>query len=320
VGVRPGHRTTVRARHYLSALLALALLGPFARSGLHGADAPPLTLAVFDFEARDVGAGDAGRNVAALLNASLSAEASLVTVERAELDKILGEQALSLSGTVSTESAVKVGNLVGAKILVTGRIFKVDADTILVAKIISAETSRVYGEMVKGRESTADLAGGLARKIVKTVTDKGDTLVAKTLSREQRVELLKTSLKEARRPAVYVKIPERHYGTPAVDPAAETELMKLLLETGFTIAESEAKAEVLVSGEAFSAAAGRKGNLMICKARVEVKATLLKTGAVLSADRETSAAVDLAEQTAGKTALQQAADALASRLLPKLVQ
>ena len=58
----------------------------------------------------------------------------------------------------------------------------------------------------------------------------------------------------------------------------------------------------------------------ISKARVELKALTLKTGEILAVDRETSAAVDLAEQTAGKTALQQASEILASRLLPKLVK
>ena len=45
-------------------------------------------------------------------------------VERAELEKILGEQELGLSGTVSADTAAKVGNLTGAKVLVTGRVFK----------------------------------------------------------------------------------------------------------------------------------------------------------------------------------------------------
>ena len=96
--------------------------------------------------------------------------------------------------------------------------------------------------------------------------------------------------------------------------------MNLLQATGFTLADTESKADVVISGEAFSAAAGRKGNLHICKARVEVKAMKVKTGEILAVDRETSASVDLAEQTAGKTALQQAAEVLASRLLPKLVK
>jgi hypothetical protein len=64
-----------------------------------------LTVAVFDFESKDEAVRDLGPKVATLVNANLSAEPNLITVERAELEKALSEQELGLSGTVSTESA-----------------------------------------------------------------------------------------------------------------------------------------------------------------------------------------------------------------------
>jgi hypothetical protein len=296
----------------LTLLLAGSALNPLR------AAISPLTLAIFDFEAKD--AGDLGKDVSVLLNAALSAQSNLITVERAELAKVLGEQELSLSGTVSTETVTKVGHLTGAKVLVTGRVFKLGNETAIVAKIISAETSRVYGEMAKGRGEATELTGELSRKIAQTVTEKADTLVAKVETREERMKALKNRLGDGKRPSVFVRLPERHYGAPVNDPAAETELMKILQETGFTVAETEAKADVIISGEAFSATAGRKGNLHIGKGRVEIKAVAVKSGDVLAIDRETGVAVDLAEQTAGKTALQQAVEAIAARVLPKLVK
>ena len=303
---------------FLSALLAaIALATPLLSTA---AEAAPLTLAVFDFDAKDSEVANLGSQVSTLLNVALSTEPNIITVERAELAKVLGEQELSLSGTVAPDTAAKVGNLTGAKVLVTGRVFKVDRDTVLVAKIISSETSRVYGEMVKGTGSTTDLATELAAKVAKTITSKGDTLVAKVETREERVTKMKALLKEGKRPSVFVKIPERHYGAWVNDPAAETEFMNLLKETGFTLVDAESKADIVITGEAFSAYGGRKGNLFICKARVEAKATILKTGEAVAVYRETSVAVDVAEQTAAKTALQNAAEALAARVLPKLVK
>src|ERR1700722_13107409 len=84
--------------------------------------APPevLTVAVFDFESKDEAVRNLGPKVATLVSANLSAEPEIITVERAELEKALSEQELGLSGTVSAESAAKVGNLTGAKVLVTG--------------------------------------------------------------------------------------------------------------------------------------------------------------------------------------------------------
>src|ERR1700733_6372178 len=80
-----------------------------------------LTIAVFNFDSPDENVRDLGPKVATLVNANLSAEPNLILVERAELDKALGEQELGLSGTVTPDSAAKVGQLTGAKVLVTGR-------------------------------------------------------------------------------------------------------------------------------------------------------------------------------------------------------
>jgi hypothetical protein len=63
----------------------------------------------------------------------------------------------------------------------------------------------------------------------------------------------------------------------------------------------------------------RKGNLISCKARVELKAQTA-AGDLLAVDRQTSMAVDIAEQTAAKTALQNAGMDLAERLAPKLAK
>ena len=95
-----------------------------------------LTVAVFDFESKDEAVRGLGPQVATLVNANLSAEPQIITVERAELEKVLSEQELGLSGTVSPDSAAKIGQLTGAKVLVTGRVFKADDQTIIVAKVI----------------------------------------------------------------------------------------------------------------------------------------------------------------------------------------
>src|SRR5437762_5418151 len=132
-------------------LLAATLL---ASAGSTFAAGNILTVAVFDFESKDEAVRDLGPKVATLINANLSAEPQIITVERAELEKVLGEHELGLSGTVSPDTAAKVGHLTGAKVLVTGRVFKADKELVIVAKIIGTETSRVYGELVKGQAGT----------------------------------------------------------------------------------------------------------------------------------------------------------------------
>jgi hypothetical protein len=280
-----------------------------------------LTVAVFDFDSKDEAVRDLGPKVATLINANLSAEPQIITVERAEIEKVLGEHELGLSGTVSTESAAKVGQLTGAKVLVTGRVFKANDELFIVAKIIGTETSRVYGELVKGGEksSISDLSADLAKKIAADVTQKGDTLVAKVETREELIAKIKKELGNKPLPSVSVKIGEQHFGQRVIDPAAETEFGSILQDCGFKLvdASSTNRADVEITGDAFSAYGARKGNLISCKSRVEIKAHK-QNGDLITVDRQTSMAVDIAEQTAAKTALQNAAAGLAERLLPRL--
>jgi hypothetical protein len=284
-----------------------------------------LTLAVFDFDSKDEGAAELGHKIADLVSVNLSAEPQVITVERTELAKALGEQELGLSGTVSPDTAAKVGNLTGAKVLVTGRIFRADKELLIVAKIIGTENSRVYGELVKAPAASAslsDLAAELAKKIGKVITDKGDTLVAKAETPGQRIEKLVKSLPAGARPSVSVKIQERHFGAMVIDPAAETELSKILQSAGFALIDDKStnQPDIEVSGEAFSAYGLRKGNLISCRSRIELKARDRASGKILAVDSQTSMAVDIAEQTAAKSALENAALGIGERMVPKLLK
>src|SRR5881396_358107 len=155
----------------MKAQYSLAVAAFLAAAGCMQAQPVPLSVAVFDFESKEEAVKDLGPKVASLLNAHLSADANLILVERAELEKALGEQELGLSGTVSTETAAKVGHLTGAKVLITGKVFKADRDLMIVAKVIGTETSRVYGELSKGPAtgSLDDIVAQLAQKISTTV-------------------------------------------------------------------------------------------------------------------------------------------------------
>jgi len=304
-----------------TAILTLSLL---ASALVRAETQQPLAVAVFDFESKDENVSGLGPKVATLVNVNLSAEPNLILVERAELEKVLGEQELGLSGTVTPDSAAKVGQLTGAKVLIIGRVFKTDTEFFIVAKIIGTETSRVYGELVKGGvdASLSDLSETLAKKIAVDVTEKGDTLVAKVDMREDRVAKIKRELGDKKLPVVSVKIAEQHFGQVVIDPAAQTELSLILQQCGFTLVDDHStnRAAIEITGEALSEFGMRKGSLQSCRARIEIKARDVASGKIIAVDRQTSVAVDLAEHVAAKTALQNGADELAERVIPKLVQ
>ncbi|HTV39604.1 MAG TPA: CsgG/HfaB family protein [Candidatus Sulfotelmatobacter sp.] len=300
-------------------LLAVALFAAIARADSTNI----LTVAVLDFDSSDAPVQGLGDQVATLLSANLSAQPQIITVDRADLKKILSEQELGLSGTVAADSAAKVGQLTGAKVLVTGRVFETGDQMILVSKTIGTETSRVYGEIVSGPANApiTDLSAQLAQKIAADVAAKGDTLVAAVESREDRIAKMKKELGGQKLPSVSVKISEQHFGEYVIDPAAETELSVILQQCGFTIVDeaSTNRPDIEITGEALTEYGMRKGNLVSCRARIEIKAREAASGAVLDVDRQTSVAVDLAEHIAAKTALQNGMDDLAERVVPKLV-
>jgi len=285
---------------------------------------PVYPVAIFPFQERGPDTKDLGPQVTDLLFASLVADPELFLVDREDVKKVVDELELSQSGLVKPDEAVKAGHLTGAKILVTGSVLQVGNSLYLVAKIIGTETSRVLGESAKGnvQDDLDNLAGQLAGQVAKTVKQRSGELVAKPLTRADRLAALKEKLGKSKRPTVSIHITERHVGQATIDPAAETEVALFCRELGFEVIASDegrkSKADVKLLGEGFSEFASRHGNLISVKARLELKAVDNKTARVLAIDRQTSVTVDLTEQLAGKAALQEAAAQLAERLLPKL--
>jgi TolB-like protein len=282
--------------------------------------------AVFPFAERGVGVKGYGEKVSDLLFASLAASPALFLVDRADLKKVIEEQELNVSGMVAPAQATQVGQLTGAKVLITGSVIESDKSLYVVAKIIGTETSRVLGASVKGelRDELGKLAETLGARIAATVGREADKLVAKPVQKEDLIGALVKQIGDAKRPVVLVKVPERHVGQATVDPAAQIELISCCKEAGFEVVDPESgnakQADVVITGEGFSEFATRHGNLISVKARLELRAVDRATDKVLAADRQVRVMVDLTEQIAGKAALQAAALDIALRLLPNAVK
>ncbi len=94
---------------------------------------------------------------AELFQSALSEVPGVRLVERQALEKILSEQKLSESGLVDDSTAVALGKLAGAQILLSGSFFEHDSDLVIQVRTMSAESGRIIGATrVAGKTSDFD--------------------------------------------------------------------------------------------------------------------------------------------------------------------
>jgi hypothetical protein len=288
----------------VAAALAAAFALP-AASPAEEAPPPPLSAAVLNFADGANGLDGVGSSVSALLQVQLTIHSDAILVERAELDEILAEQELTLSGTVTPDQAAKVAQLTGAEVLVSGRVFAVQDRVHVVAKVISASTSRVFGATASyDRGKPLDGAvEKLGRDVAGILEEKaGDLRGGPSLEARTLAAVRKTLEGEPSR-RVYVHIPEEIIRAPVPDPAAQTEVARTFEAAGWTVVGAEKDADLIVRGEAFAEIGVRRGNLWFTRARLEFTARAAD-GKILKTDRVVAGNVDLAQAVSAKGALQ----------------
>ncbi len=328
---------TKRSYGYLVFLLILVVISPLAVEA-----AEPVTVAVFDFQSKDKGLAEMGVLTRDLIEADLSRNEGLRLVTRTEIDKILEEQKVGLAG-ITDEAAPQIGKLLGAQVMIVGRLFTVGDQVFVTARMFGTETGRAYSEKVSGNaDATAKMAAELAGKIATIITEKADTLLAEVHLPSDQVAEIRNKVGTEDLPKVFVSITEQAIHFAAIDPAAQTEFQHLLLKTGFEVLKDKTgqlktwaesyqneggkqapppvqSVDVLIIGEGISESAALNGDLNSFRARLEVEAISPSTGKLLASDKEIVTAVDLSNQIAAKKALQEAAARLASRIIPEAV-
>jgi len=286
--------------------------------------------------------------VSEVMQAELSSSQSITLVERENLYAALKELQLGEQGMVDPDSAKKLGKILGAKYFCSGTLRPSGQKSVAIVKLVDIETSivKITYANIESKGDAESAGKALAKGIEKLVSDMNSE---KTAVKKQAEETKKTIPSDMKRPVVMVVIPELHIGPQKViDPAAETELIKSLLDFGFktidseyatmmrndpsnkqwllgdkkTLADYAAKkgAEVLIYGEAISEFGANLDQFQGCRARVELKAINARTGELLLADSAYAGASDLGEAVAGKKAIQEAAKKLSSQFLPALAE
>ncbi len=265
------------------------------------------TVAVLPFESRDrlAASTDMGKSVAELLNIALMESGKADMIERAELDAALNELQLSAVGLTSKESQMKLGRFIGAKILITGSLFKSGGKNFVITKIMGTETSRVLGASVSGMEDFTALAPLLAPKVSAILEKQSAKLLPKEQCKDTVVNQLKKIVQGKQR-KVFVQVKE-DIVVIVPDPAAETELKKLLLALDFQVVNTRAEADFAVIGEAIASNAGNYQKFTSASARLELS--------IYNKDKKLLATGSARETLAGATYIIAAKEAIAQTAL-----
>lgn len=152
-------------KRILALIFALCFFTP--AGDVYGTD----TVAVLNFKSI-MAPPEMGIAVAEILRTELVRFGEYTVIERGRIDQILKEQAFQHTGAVNTDTAVNIGNIVGANYVITGSIIKTGNIYIINSRLINAESGVVKdGDIIRAdnEESISYMIRELALNI-KTMT------------------------------------------------------------------------------------------------------------------------------------------------------
>ena len=142
----------------LTAVMTAAGLGTAPIAGLAQADIP--RVAVLDFSSFMMGDGGAavnlGKAVSAMLVTEFGSREGMQVVERSQLNALLDEQDLALSGRVDESDAIEIGRLLGVQYVLSGQVTSIVDNLRMDIRAIDVETSEIVTSMKKS-DKTSEL-------------------------------------------------------------------------------------------------------------------------------------------------------------------
>lgn len=151
------------------------------------------TLAIMDF--KTVGdSEELGKGAAEILRTAFVETRNYTVIERGMLEEVLKEQKISVSGIVDSNTAVNIGKIIGARIVVVGSVVKIGKSYTLNIRFVDVQTSEVLlGEKLTtmNKEDIPRLCSEIVKKFL------GKKVNTKTPVQEiKNTELPKSKLKE----------------------------------------------------------------------------------------------------------------------------
>ena len=137
-----------------------------------------MTVAIADFEnnSNEFYLDSWEKMIPDYLKSEFTSSKQIVLVERQNLESVLKEQALGMTGLIDSSTAQKVGDLLGAQFIITGIISKTGGWTRIDAKIVRVSTGEVRSEKVQAKDDKHlnDMVQMLANNIIHILTREKD--------------------------------------------------------------------------------------------------------------------------------------------------
>lgn len=142
----------------LTVVVAAAGLGAGPTSAHAQGDVP--RVAVLDFSSFMMGEGGAsvnlGKAISAMLVTEFSGREGLQVVERQQLNALLDEQDLGVSGRLNEEDAVEIGRLLGVQYVLVGQVTSIVDQLRMDIRAVDVETSEIV-TVLKKSDRTSEL-------------------------------------------------------------------------------------------------------------------------------------------------------------------
>ncbi|MEA3287702.1 MAG: CsgG/HfaB family protein [Candidatus Marinimicrobia bacterium] len=157
-------------RAYLSRLVLIIIVS-IAALPVWAGEEPLKSIAVLEFEAKGVSKLEAS-TLTDRFRSELVQTKVFLQIERNKIEQIFKEQKLQMSGTVSEDKLVEIGELLGAELLVIGSIGKLASTYTIDLRLVEVESGEIIASYFKDYRGEVDGLLGLFRIIAGEIAGK----------------------------------------------------------------------------------------------------------------------------------------------------
>lgn len=124
----------------------------------------------FNNNSPDKSLDSTGVTLADLISAQMAAKKGFKLVERQRIEEILSEMKLGMTGMIDQNTAIQVGKMLGANVMVFGSFSTLGKKVLLTIRLVKVETGEIVGGVTERSNDVSNI-DLLAESAAKKLTD-----------------------------------------------------------------------------------------------------------------------------------------------------